>query len=187
MVTIRAWILICEAIYRVDTKLFFCCKTEHCSLWLPPEDIVARGGRHKLVSFIKSLIKNKSLPQPGAVSTMLAGPPCQDISAANPHSSKINVMETDQVPFKPPEMDTLGQHSTMKAAIFERHESLQVRNNMVFPLLNAVEYFRPLSVVVEQVPNALFADRGAYATTLQVHLLSLGYQVCRIASHIAFT
>lgn len=186
VVAIHVIILIWEFICRVNAMLFFFCKTEHYPLWLPPDDIVARGGRQELITFIESLIKNKTLPQPGAVSTMLAGPPCQDISAANPHSSKVNVMETDQVLFRPPQIDPIDWNYFIKAVTFKRHHPLQVRNNMVFPLLQAVEYFRPRYIVVEQVPAAVSTDRGSYATTVQAHLLCLGYQVCHNASHVAF-
>lgn len=60
--------------------------------------------------------------------------------------------------------------------------TLQVRNNMVFPLLDAIEWFKPSYVVIEQVPVALSTDKRAYATTLQHQLLTLGYQV----SHLSF-
>eukprot|EP00892_Ulva_mutabilis_P006754 jgi/Ulvmu1/4450/UM002_0175.1 len=136
-----------QKLMRAETQLFFCCKVDGASVWLNTDEVLARDGQRQLLSFIVRLRTDRRLPWPGGVSAILAGPPCQDISNANPHSSKRNIMDTDQV-----------------------------RNNMVFPLLDAIECFQPSFVVVEQVPVALSTDKRAYATTVQHQLLTLGYQ-----------
>ena len=170
--------------------MFFSCRTTASPEWLSAHEIVARGGKGLLLKYVDKLREHKRLPWPGGVSIILAGPPCQDISAANPHSSKSNVMETDQVPHVPAQitqalLPCTGWFSErsrpQRGASTAPGTSLQVRNNMVFPLLDAVECFKPSYIVVEQVPVALSTDKRSYATTVQHQLLTLGYQVCPIA------
>lgn len=78
-------------------ELFFCCDTPSGCVWLTGKDVIAKGASEKLRKFIQKIWDSHMLPSRGAVSVILAGPPCQDISLANPHGERKNVMETDQV------------------------------------------------------------------------------------------
>jgi site-specific DNA-cytosine methylase len=53
---------------------------------------------------------------------------------------------------------------------------LQIRNDMVFSLVEAISFFQPDFAVVEQVKTALCRDNGIYASTLQGLLLKHNYQ-----------
>ena len=52
-----------------------------------------------------------------------------------------------------------------------------MKNATLFELLAAAEYFTSAAIIVEQVPEAMSRDSGAYQIELQAGLLSLGYQV----------
>jgi hypothetical protein len=68
-------------------------------IWKSADEVLAMGqeAREKLRLYVDNVFVQGLLPQPGTVSFMPAGPPCNDLSLANPYSEKKGILGTDQV------------------------------------------------------------------------------------------
>ena len=61
------------------------------------DEIVARGAGGMLLAYVRRLRSSGVVPGPEGVSQIVAGPPCQGLSAANRWREHVDILRAEQV------------------------------------------------------------------------------------------